>query len=148
MYHYIESGLDNIYLENGYQAHDTPYGKGVSIQDTDALHREIGRTLIEMACPLNGAELRFLRLEMEQTQRRLATLLKIEEQAVRRWEKARTKPFNGSADQLLRILYRQYAFGDGEVRKMMERLAELDCVERPTKIRLRENHHHWEAEPA
>ena len=57
MYHYRESGLDNVYLENGYRNHKTPYGEGVSILDTEGLHKVIGQTLICTQRPLNGAEL-------------------------------------------------------------------------------------------
>jgi len=72
LYHYTESGLDNIYLEGGVSFHKTVYGKGVSIADTEGLHKAIGRWLIQLPKPLNGAELRFLRLEMETTQKDLA----------------------------------------------------------------------------
>lgn len=141
-HHYFESGLDNIYLENGFQVHDTPYGRGVSIQDTEGLHKVIGQMIIDAPCPLNGAELRFLRLEMEQTQRSLAAILNVGEQALRRWEKARTKPIDGAADRLLRGLYGEYAFGDGHLRARMDRLAQLDCVEK-LDIRLREDEDRW-----
>src|SRR5438132_893333 len=65
MYQYKESGLGNVYLVNGYRHHDTPYGKGISIDNTEGLHKAIGRWLISLPKPLNGAELRFFRLEME-----------------------------------------------------------------------------------
>lgn len=136
-YHYVDSGLDNVWLEDGYTIHQTPYGEGVSIHNTDGLHKAIGRCLIAIPKPLNGAELRFLRLEMELTQKAIAGLLNADEQAIRRWEKARTKPFNGSADRLLRVIYKEFADGDGSVRAMVKRLEELDQVE-PTKIRFRE----------
>ena len=74
-YHYTESGLDNVYLIDGYTVHKTPYGKGVSIQNTEGLHRAIGKWLIAQPRPLNGAELRFIRTEMELTQRALAGII-------------------------------------------------------------------------
>lgn len=129
-YHYIDSGLDNVWLENGYTVHQTPYGEGISIQDTDGLHRAIGEWLISLPKPLNGAELRFIRLEMELTQRDLASILGADEQAVRRWEKYRTKAVNGPADRLLRAVYGEYLHGDGSVRRMVDRLAQLNQVEK------------------
>lgn len=141
-YHYTESGLDNVFLENGYTIHKTPYGEGVSIKDTDGLHRAIGEWLILLPKPLNGAELRFLRLQMELTQRDLAAVLGSDEQAVRRWEKSRTKPFNGSSDRLLRVLYAEYVGGNVKVREAVDRLAELDQIER-AEARLTEIDHHW-----
>jgi DNA-binding transcriptional regulator YiaG len=128
-YHYTESGLDNIYLENGYQLHKTPYGEGVSIEDTDGLHRAIGEWLIQYPKHLNGAELRFIRLEMQLTQKDLAGILGSTEQSVRRWEKARTRPILGPADYLLRALYEEYLGGDGDVRRMVDRLARLDQLD-------------------
>lgn len=135
-YRYTESGLDNVYLANGFKIHKTPYGRGVSIEDTAGLHRMIGRWLIDLPKPLNGAELRFLRLEMELSQSGIAALIGSTEQNVRRWEKARARPMPGPADRILRVLYNEYIGGDGSVRDMVDRLADLDQVQRP-KARLR-----------
>ena len=126
VYHYTDSGLDNIYLQNGYVRHKTAYGEGVSIQNTEALHKEIGRWLVSLPKPLNGAELRFLRLEMELTQRHLAGVINAQEQTLRLWEKHRTKAIPGSADRLLRAIYLEYIGGDGRIRRMLDRLATLD----------------------
>ena len=43
MYHYTESGLDNVYLVNGFEFIPSPSGKSVVIQDIDGLHNAIGR---------------------------------------------------------------------------------------------------------
>lgn len=142
-YHYVDSGLDNVYLENGYTIHQTPYGEGVSIHDTDGLHKMLGSWLVDLPRPLNGAELRFLRVQMDMTQKSLAGIMGEDEQALRRWEKYRTKPIRGSADRLVRALYNEYVGGDGKLRQMVERLAELDQVEVGT-IHLREDHNHWQ----
>jgi putative transcriptional regulator len=128
MYHYTESGLDGVFLVDGFQIHKTPYGEGVSIQNTAGLHKAIGRGLVSLPRPLNGAELRFLRLEMEITQRDLAALVGTSEQSLRLWEKHRNKPLPGSADRLLRAIYFEYIGGDGSIRRMLNRLAELDQV--------------------
>lgn len=133
-YHYVESGLDNVWLESGYTHHKTPYGDGVSIRNTDDLHRAIGEWLIALPKPLSGAELRFIRMEMELTQRNLAGILGADEQAVRRWEKSRKKDINGSADRLLRVLYKEYLRGDGSVRGMVDRLATLDQIDAPKGV--------------
>jgi putative transcriptional regulator len=129
-YHYEESGLDNIYLENGYAYHKTPYGQGVSIEDTAGLHKAIGLWLVSLPKPLNGAELRFLRRELEMTQRRLAAVLGTTEQSLRLWEKNRKKGIGGPADRFLRALYSEYVGGDGSIRAMVDRLAQLDQIER------------------
>lgn len=128
-YHYTDSGLDNIYLENGYSEHPTPYGAGISIQNTEGLHKAIGKWLVELPKPLNGAELRFLRLELDLSQNHLSEIIGSTEQSVRRWEKARGRAIPGPADRMLRVLYSEFAFGDGSVRRIVNRLAELDQVD-------------------
>jgi len=142
MHRYVESGLDNVYLENGYHVHRTPYGEGISIQDTEGLNRAIGRWLVSQAKPLTGAELRFLRLEMEATQKDLASILGTTEQTLRLWEKNRKKAMPGPADRLLRALYLEYTGKDESVRKMLEKLAKFDQKHR-SKVRFRETSRGW-----
>lgn len=145
-YHYTESGLDNVWLENGYTIHQTPYGEGVSIQNTEGLHRAIALWLVSLPKPLNGAELRFLRLEMNTTQKNLAAFLNVDEQAIRRWEKARTKPIpNGSADRLLRAIFVEYIDKKNDIYRMIKRLAELDQID-ATKGRFIEAKNDWRQE--
>jgi putative transcriptional regulator len=144
-YHYTESGLDYVYLENGYTIHDTPYGKGVSIQNTERLHRALADCLVDLPRPLNGAELRFLRIELEMSQRNLAEILGTTEQTYRRWEKARTKDIDGSADRLLRALYKEYAHGKSSVRQVVERMATLDLLETRPRIQFRETAKGWQS---
>ena len=128
-YHYTESGLDDLYLENGYVQHDTPYGPGVSIEDSAGLHKAIGQWLIERPAPLNGAELRFLRTEMELTQRALAGIIGATEQTLRLWEKNRGKHIPGTPDRLVRTLFNEHLGANQSIRHMLERLADLDRLE-------------------
>ncbi|MHB1104421.1 MAG: helix-turn-helix domain-containing protein [Devosia sp.] len=141
-YKYTESGLDNVFLENGFTTHETPYGQGVSIEDTEGLHQAIGRWLISLPKGLTGAELRFIRLEMELTQKDLSAILGSTEQNVRRWEKAKNKPILGPADYLLRALYSEFLGGDGDVRRMIDRLAKLDQLDR-AEARLCDTNKGW-----
>ena len=129
MYHYTDSGLDNVFLENGYIKHETPYGDGVSIENLDGLHKAICLWLIEIPKVLDGAELRFIRLEMELTQRDLAGILGETEQNIGRWERSEAKKINGCADRLVRALLKEYLVGDASVRAMVDRMALLNVVE-------------------
>lgn len=146
MHHYVESGLDNIYLVNGFRHADTPYGKGLSIHNVEALHKVIGQSIVDEPRAINGAELRFIRVEMDLTQARLASLLGTEEQTLRRWEKARTKAVPGPADRMLRALYREYSGNDGNVRRMVERLAGLDAESPVRRMRFKETRKGWRPE--
>jgi DNA-binding transcriptional regulator YiaG len=144
-HHYKESGLDNVYLENGYKAIETPYGTGMAVQNTDGLHKAIGLWLVAQPIPLNGAELRFLRIEMELTQRDLAGILGAKEQTLRIWERGRGKPIPGPADRLLRAIYSEFVTGDGSVRRLVDRLAHLDQRAR-SSARLRDTPNGWQVE--
>jgi DNA-binding transcriptional regulator YiaG len=145
-YHYTESGLDNIYLVGGVTHHKTVYGEGISITNTDGLHKVIGRWLVDLPKRLNGAELRFLRLEMEVTQRDMAAFLGTTEQTISLWERKRDKPIPGAADRLLRALYSEYVGGDGSVRRMVDRLAHLEQVVH-AEAHIRDTRAGWRVEP-
>ena len=144
MYHYTESGLDNVFLIDGYTIHQTAYGDGVSIDDTDGLQKAIGRWLVSQPTPINGAELRFIRLEMERTQRALASRLGTTEQTLRLWEKNRAKDIPGPADRLLRAIYSDLVGEHKSVSALVDRLAELDQIER-ADAHMRETERGWEA---
>ena len=136
-YHYKESGLDTIWLVNGFARHQTGYGSAISITDVRGLHKALAKMLVDAPRPLNGAEFRFLRNELELSQRRLGELLNCDEQALARWEKARTRPVKGAAERMIRALYIEFVKADGTVRRLLERLAELDAVAAPEKIIMR-----------
>jgi DNA-binding transcriptional regulator YiaG len=110
-------------------------GKGVSIENIDALQKTIALWIIDSPAPMTGAEFRFLRMELDLSQRRIAELINAEEQAVRRWEKARNKPVKGSAERMMRVLFHAYSGGDAEIRHMLDKLATLDATPRSVESR-------------
>ena len=74
-YHYLESGLPYVWLEDGYTIEeDEVYGKLVSIEDVQGLHDAIGRFIIDERRTLIGAEFRFLRTELEWSQKQTASI--------------------------------------------------------------------------
>jgi DNA-binding transcriptional regulator YiaG len=146
MYHYIESGLDYVWLANGYTVHKTEYGKGVSIENIEALQKTIALWIIDSPATMTGAEFRFLRMELDLSQRRIAELINAEEQAVRRWEKARNKPVKGSAERMMRVLFHAYSGGDAEIRHMIDKLATLDATPAPSKVVMRETDNKWRSQ--
>jgi len=123
MYHYTESGLQNIWLENGYVIRQTKYGKGVSIHDVDGLHRSIGKSLA-MKPHLTGCELRFIRKEMGLSQSAMAALLGTSEQNVSLWERRGRIPRTG--DRLVRLIYLEHIGNNSKVRELIDRLNKLD----------------------
>ncbi|MDQ3562719.1 MAG: helix-turn-helix domain-containing protein [Pseudomonadota bacterium] len=145
-YHYAESGLDNIWLANGYEFVDLPSGKHLKINDIEGLHREIGRILIESKKDLTGNEIRFLRKEMLLSQASLAKLFEITEQTVYRWEKNKAdipKP----AESLIRVLYREHIHDNSgtSIRSKLEKLADLeDAIDGQRMTARRSNNRKWQ----
>jgi len=84
---------------------------------------------------------------MEITQGRLAALVGTKEQTVSLWERQRKKAMPGAADRLVRVLYVEYIGGDGSVRRMVDRLAELDQI-KSAKAYIRETRKGWQVEAA
>ena len=127
MYHYTESGLKNVWLTNGYEIKNTPYGEVVSIQDVEGLHRLIG-TIIARRPKLTGPELRFLRKEMGMSQKALAAFVGTSEQNVSLWERRGRVP--QSADRIIKLAYLETISkaGNVKIKETIERLNELDAT--------------------
>ncbi len=124
MYHYTESGLNSIWLANGYKIHATAFGKGVAVEDVDGLPRCIALHLINNKPNMSGAEFRFLRKELDMSQANLATAIGKDAQSVARWEKHGRVP--KMADRFLRVIFQAYTYGHEEIRELVERLSDLD----------------------
>lgn len=125
-YHYTESGLDDVWLLNGFILTDGPYGRGVSIEDLDGLHATIGARLAQGAASLSPKEVRFLRHELDLSQVALAALLGVDAQTVARWEKPGQTPIPGPAERLLRAIYLQQIDGAPSFSQLLDDLAKLD----------------------
>ena len=63
-YHYLECGLDDVYLMNGFERFETARGISIAIKEIDKLHQAIGEHLCRHKKELSGKEIRFLRREM------------------------------------------------------------------------------------
>jgi DNA-binding transcriptional regulator YiaG len=126
MYHYTESGLQNVWLKNGYVIRNTPYGKSVAIHDVEGLHRLIGRAIAQQP-RLSGAQLRFLRKEMDMSQSALALLVGTSEQNVSLWERRGRVP--KTSDRLIRLIYLEHSHGKSpQIRALIDRINALDKV--------------------
>lgn len=124
MFHYKSCGLRNVWLRNGFEKKDTAYGEAVAIQDIEGLHKLIGLELVQKKPTLSGAEVRFLRKELDMSQAHLAQILGVSESSLRGWENNRgkiTKP----AERYLRTLYYSFTHG-GEVKELIERISQLN----------------------
>ena len=139
MYHYTECGLQNVWLRNGYTKHKTPYGAGVAFADLAGLHAAIGRAVAQRP-RLTGAELRFLRKEMNLSQAALAHLIGCTEQNASLWERKGKMP--KTADRMVRLLYREHVDKNVKVLKLIESVIDLDDAPEQ-KMVLEQVDGHW-----
>lgn len=133
MYKYLGCGLDNILLRNGYELRKTASGVDVvAIQDVPGLHRAIAENLCDVTRPLTSKEFKFLRKELDMSQRQVALLARVEEQTVSLWE--RGSPINSASEMLLRSLMKENISGTPEVKALMDRFCALDREMRANQI--------------
>lgn len=126
MYLYRECGLDDVWLANGFRVEKTPYGEAVSIDDLADLHRLIGRCLVQKPGKLSAKEFRFLRTELNLSQKKLGELLGADAQAIARWERG-VSDVPGPSDRLIRVLYMECVEEkNASIRELVERINQLD----------------------
>ena len=132
MYQYIGCGLDNIWLSDGYRVKQTPYGTSVSVEDVEGLHNAIGMYLVNFKPILSGKEFRFLRNELEMSQKSFGDLLGISDQAVALWEKMDNVAVYG--DRMMRVLYKNHRGGDDNILALVSRLNEMEKFDFEKKV--------------
>ena len=125
-YHYTDCGLDNVWLYGGVSYQDTPYGLATSIHNIDELHDAIGMSIVR-SDRMSGAEFRFLRVELDLSQRALASLLGTMEQNIHRWETEKTE-LPGPAIVALKGYYLETLDPGSRMKDMMDELSELDTA--------------------
>jgi DNA-binding transcriptional regulator YiaG len=143
MYHYRESGLGNVYLKNGFVLEDHPdYGQLVSISNAEGLHKTIGNAIAGKTAPLTGDEFRYLRVELNLSQKALGDLFDVSDQTVARWEKEETE-IPRTAELVIRNYFLQSKFGDTKIKELTDKLASLDAEKIMLDIYLEETQETW-----
>lgn len=108
MYKYTGSGLDGIFLKNGYTIVESSYGPGVKIHDVEGLHRAIATDIVRQKKPMTGHQFRFLRKEQDLVQEEAAALFRVDAQTIANWEKKGSDPVPGASDVAMRAWYSAY----------------------------------------
>lgn len=126
-YHYTGCGLPNVWLVNGFTERDTSYGKTFAIQDVEGLHFAIADELVARKPHFSGAELKFIRLQLELTQKSLGELIGKKDQTVSLWERDEQK-VDEAADRLVRALYREFRNNGSQLRALIEKLNAADAA--------------------
>ena len=141
MVHYLDGGLDNIWLANGYTLRQTAHGPAVAVHDIDGLTQAICLALAGKPGRLSGKEFRYLRQGgMLLSQPALGRMLGADAQSVARWEKSGRVPM--WADKLMRILYSAHTNGEEPIREAIERSRATEAVN-PHRILLTETRRGW-----
>lgn len=126
LFHYTQSGLDNVWLANGWRREETDYGSTFAIEHAEELHRAIAAAIVRNRDPLRGQEARFLRTILGLSQDQFAKLLGLDRATVIRWEKARSKPLARSYDIAARTSYEARGDGDSLVLKIIKEMQDAD----------------------
>lgn len=142
MYHYIESGLPNVHLKNGYSIDVIDDEEYTSIDALDGLHRVLARTIASKAIPLTSAEFKFLRIELNLSQRILGKRFGVSEQTIARYEKGQSE-IPRTTDAALRSLYMESIEQNNSVSYFLDLLANYEAEQAAQEILLEEIDRQW-----
>ena len=140
-YHYTDCGLPNVWL-SGVETRVTAYGQVTVIPALENLHRAIGMSIARANRRMTGAEVRFLRIELDLSQRTLAGLLDVRENTLRRWEQGKVN-IPGLAQRTLAGFYLETVSETGSLRELMLKLAGTDREVVETELRLKRIDNDW-----
>jgi len=143
-FHYKSCGLENVFLLNGYEVRELEGSRAVAIHDLEGLHRAIAEQLIEKPAPLTGKEFRFLRVEMDFSQKALGDLLGVTDQAVAKWEKGQTRKLPNAVNTLIRLIARECLLKrEGRIFEFVRDMSELDRHVDDVRLELTETDEGW-----
>lgn len=91
MYHFKDSGIENVWLQNGYRTGTDKFGPYLSIDDIPGLYRAIAIALAHGGGSLTCAQLRLMRQQLYMTQKQLAEKIGRTEQTILLWERCVSK---------------------------------------------------------
>lgn len=148
-YHYTESGLDNIYLTNGFEiTHLDDGDEEIFIHDLSGLHKAIGLSLIYKHGLLRGKEIKFIRSMLDFSQTSLGKVLGCDYQTILLWEKDK-HVISKSADHLLRVFFHSFLNPDQDnlIFKLVNDIATLEATAHQLlhdeKMQFREEGRRW-----
>lgn len=142
MYHYTECGLSNVYLINGVVVEEIDGEEYTSIDDMNGLHKTIAQIVIDSNAPLTHEEFKFLRVELNLSQKMLANRFGVSEQTIARYEK-KTSSIPRTTDAALRSLYMESLEKHNPVSYFLDLLSDAEAISAAKEIRLKETKDHW-----
>jgi DNA-binding transcriptional regulator YiaG len=142
MYHYTECGLSKVYLKNGYIVEEIDGQEYTSIDDMNGLHTTIAQIIVNGNTPLSHEEFKFLRIELNISQKILGTRFGVSEQTIARYEK-KTSTIPRTSDAALRSLYMESLEKNNPVSYFLDLLSDAEAIGAAKEIRLEEIKEHW-----
>lgn len=142
MYHYTESGLSYVYLTNGFNIEIIDEEEFVGIDNLHELHQLISKNIIAQIRPISSDEFKFIRVELNMSQKVLGNLLGVDSQTVARWEKGQTA-IPRTTDVTLRALYIESNDEDSQVGLLLTMLSDAEIESTMTELHLEEQDKVW-----
>jgi len=100
-YHYLESGLDNLWLCD-VEVYRCQCGESAAIPQPIEIHRAVAKCLLMSKTPLSGKEIRFLRKHIAMKAIDFAKRIGVDNATVSRWENGKDIP-SDIADRAIRL---------------------------------------------
>ncbi|WP_305843184.1 helix-turn-helix domain-containing protein [Photobacterium leiognathi] len=144
MHHYTESGLDNIYLVNGYEVTEEDGEEYISYTNFDGIQQAIAVAICNQKSWMTPQQLKFIRKEFNLSQSALGLLLYCDRQSIARWEKGETD-IPALADITLRALYLESIQEESHVRLTIDSLVDAEIADMQASIHLEEKDGKWKA---
>ena len=120
IYHYKESGLDNVYLDNVYVYRCKCGEMFPSIPGVIDLHTKIGKMIVKKKSALNGKEITFLRKNIGMNANIFADYVGVDKSTLSRWENNQQKLAKPN-DRLIRLIYaHQKEFSKGDIDNLLK----------------------------
>jgi putative zinc finger/helix-turn-helix YgiT family protein len=146
-YHYVESGLPNVWIENVEVRRCPECGdEEVVLPALEGLHRAIAAALVRKPARLTGAEVRFIRKTLGWSGKVFAERMWVDPSTVSRWERSK-ESVGPQSDLLVRYLF---ATRNPEHDYHLDDLAEPPDEREPPSMPLNVKHASgtWQAAPA
>ncbi len=142
MYHYTECGLPNVYLKNGFTIEHIDGEDYTSIDDMNNLHVAIAQTIADSHTALRPAEFKFLRIELNLSQKMLGHRFGVSEQTIARYEKGQSD-IPRTTDAALRSLFMEKLEKTNSVSYFLDLLSDVEAQQAAEEILLEEIDNHW-----
>ncbi|UTV98314.1 helix-turn-helix domain-containing protein [Marinomonas rhizomae] len=142
MYHYTECGLPNVYLKNGFTIENIDGEDYTSIDDMNNLHVAIAQTIADSHMILRPAEFKFLRIELNLSQKMLGHRFGVSEQTIARYEKGQSE-IPRTTDAALRSLFMEKLEKTNSVSYFLDLLSDAEAQQAAKEILLEEIDNRW-----